>query len=188
MCWFMPPTPTRHIVSLAATGSSASGRERMPGTRPGEYFTSLCASRRIRGSCRGRGCDRGSRLRFAELRYDVGIEQQTSHRLTSRSGDLTVIRSKFTPASGNVANAATISRPEIGRRMRSNSSARTITTASRPCSVTRCGPRCWAGSGVLKMATRPWWCASLPTSKRLYKLFKGRVSTTAYQSFIGSDE
>src|SRR5579862_625890 len=76
--------------------------------------------------------DCSGRFRFAELRYDVGIEQPTPHRLTSRIGDLIVIRSKFTSASGDVANAATISRPEIGRRKRSNSSARTITTASRP--------------------------------------------------------
>ena len=32
----------------ANANSSASGRDRMPGTRPGEYFTSFCASRRIR--------------------------------------------------------------------------------------------------------------------------------------------
>src|ERR1700686_3042002 len=81
---------------------------------------------------------------LAEFRHDVGIEEPTPHRLTSRTGDAMVVRSKFTSASGDVANAATISRPEIGRRMRSNSSARTTTTASRPCSVTRCGPRCWA--------------------------------------------
>ncbi len=30
--------------------------------------------------------------------------------------------------------------------------------------------------------------AQLPQSKRLHKLFKGRVGTTANQSFIGSDE
>src|SRR6266571_3417616 len=78
--------------------------------------------------------DGSSRVRSAELRYDVGIEQPTPHRLTSRTRDLMVFRSKFTPASGDVANAATISRPEIGRRMRSNSSARTTTTESRPCS------------------------------------------------------
>lgn len=53
--------------------------------------------------------DGSSRLRSAELRYDVGIEEPTPHRLTSRTGDLVVIRSKFTPASGDVANAVTIS-------------------------------------------------------------------------------
>src|SRR5436190_15526449 len=81
--------------------------------------------------------DSSGRVRSAELRHDVGIDEPTPHKLTSRTRDLMVIRSKFTPASGDVANAATISRPEIGRRMRSNSSARTTTTASRPCSVTR---------------------------------------------------
>src|ERR1035441_9984046 len=67
--------------------------------------------------------DGSSRFRSAEFRYDVGIEEPTPHRLTSRTGDLMVIRSKITSASGDVANAATISRPEIGRRIRSNSSA-----------------------------------------------------------------
>jgi hypothetical protein len=78
------------------------------------------------------------------------------HKLTSRTRDLMVIRSKFTPASGDVANAATISRPEIGRRIRSNSSARTTTTASRPCSVTRCGPRCWAWRTTSRLPGREW--------------------------------
>jgi hypothetical protein len=36
----------------------------------------------------------------AWLRYDVGVEEPTPHRLTSRNGDLIVIRSKFTSASG----------------------------------------------------------------------------------------
>ena len=39
----------------AATGSSASGRDRMLGIRPGGYFTSFCVLQRIRGSCGGRG-------------------------------------------------------------------------------------------------------------------------------------
>ena len=84
------------------------------------------------------------RFRFTQLGNDVGVEEPTPHRLTSRTGDLMVNRSKFTSVSGEAANAVTMSRPEIGRCMRSNSSARTTTTASRPCSVTRCGPRCRA--------------------------------------------
>ena len=62
--------------------------------------------------------DSSSRFRSAELRYDVSIEEPTPHRLTCRTGDLMVIRSKFTSASGDVASAATISRPEIGRRIK----------------------------------------------------------------------
>src|SRR5580704_12642585 len=88
--------------------------------------------------------DGTGRFRSAELRYDVGIEEPAPHSPTSLTLDLMVIRSKSTSAKGDVAKAATISRPAIGRRMRSNSSARTTTTASRPCNVTRCGPRCWA--------------------------------------------
>jgi hypothetical protein len=68
-----------------------------------------------------------------------------SHVLT---GDAIVIRSKFTSASGDIANAATISRPEIGRRMRSNSSGRTTTMASQPCSVTRWQLRHRPGNSV----------------------------------------
>ena len=37
--------------------------------------------------------DSSSRFRSAELRYDVGIEEPTPHRLTCRTGDLMVIRS-----------------------------------------------------------------------------------------------
>jgi hypothetical protein len=32
------------------------------------------------------------------------------------------------------------------------------------------------------------WSRGAPRSKRLHELFKGRIGTTAYQSFIGSDE
>src|SRR5206468_850430 len=64
------------------------------------------------------------RARLAKLGNDVGIEKPTPHRLTSRTGDLTVSRSIVTSASGEAASAATISRPETGRWMRSNSSAR----------------------------------------------------------------
>src|SRR5439155_24368305 len=84
------------------------------------------------------------RSRFAKLGNDVGIEKPAPHKLKSRTGDLTVSRSILTSARGEAASAATISRPESGRCMRSNSSAPTATTASRPCSVTRCRPRCWA--------------------------------------------
>jgi hypothetical protein len=39
--------------------------------------------------------DGSSRFRSAKLRYDVGIEEPTPHSLTSRTGDLMVIRSKI---------------------------------------------------------------------------------------------
>jgi hypothetical protein len=82
------------------------------------------------------------RLPLACFRKDVGIEEPTSHyhRSTSRTGDLTLNRSKFTSVRGEEAIIARRSRPEMGRCMRSNSSTRTTTTASRPCTVTRCGP------------------------------------------------
>ena len=80
-------------------------------------------------------------LPLACFRKYVGIEEPTSHRSTSRTGDLTLKRSKSTSARGEDAIIARRSRPEGGRRMRSNSSAATITTASRPCTVTRWGPR-----------------------------------------------
>src|SRR5262249_41619046 len=86
----------------------------------------------------------GIRPRPAQLRDHVGVEEPSPHKPTSRTGDLTVSRSMVTSPSREVASAATMSRPEIGCSKRSNSSARTITTASRPCSVTRCGPRCCA--------------------------------------------
>ena len=60
-------------------------------------------------------------LRLAQFRQDVGVEQPTSHRSTSRTGDLTVSRPKFTSASGDDFRAATISLPETGRCMRSKS-------------------------------------------------------------------
>src|SRR5712691_639445 len=104
-----------------------------------------------------------SRFRLAELGNDVGVEEPASHRLTSRTGDFTVRRSKFTSASGEVASAATMSWPDTGRRMRSKSSARTTTTASRPCSVTRCGPRCRARRTTsLNLALASWSRQRLP--------------------------
>ena len=59
--------------------------------------------------------DSGIWSRLAKLGHDVGIEKPTPHRLTSRTGDLTVSRSIVTSASGEAASAATISRPETGR-------------------------------------------------------------------------
>jgi hypothetical protein len=38
------------------------------------------------------------------------------------------------------------------------------------------------------LSIKALWSRGAPRSKRLHKLFKGRVGTTAYQSFIGSDE
>ena len=89
-------------------------------------------------------CDGSSRFRSAEFRYDVGIEEPPPQRFTSRTVERLVSRSNYTSASGDVANASTISRPEIGRRMRQEF-IRPDATASRPCSVTRCGPRAVGG-------------------------------------------
>src|SRR5580704_12845885 len=66
-------------------------------------------------------------FRSAELRYDVGIEEPAPHSPTSLTLDLKVIRSKSTSFFLSMTRPHTISRPAIGRRMRSNSSARTTT-------------------------------------------------------------
>src|SRR6266496_4335159 len=70
------------------------------------------------------------------VRDDTGIEQK-AHSSSSRPRSRDRWRSRSTSASGDSRRKST--RSTLGRVSRSYSSAETITTASRPPRVTRCG-------------------------------------------------
>jgi len=76
--------------------------------------------------------DGSMRSQPAQFRYDVSIEQESAQRSTALTGLVTNGRSKSTSLSGEPASASTRCLPLWCARSRSQVSADTITTASRP--------------------------------------------------------
>src|SRR5665213_3024656 len=88
--------------------------------------------------------DEGEHLRFwpgtAQFAEDVGVEQPTRHKETSRTGIGVRLGSRSISRCGEACIAAIRLAPVRSPLSRRNSSAEITTTSSRPCTVTRCGP------------------------------------------------
>jgi len=78
--------------------------------------------------------------RSTQLRNHIGIEQPAAHSLTARTGIAERCGSISISRCGDACSASINNSPVCTPFRRLNSSASTTTTASRPCTVTCCGP------------------------------------------------
>ena len=95
---------------------------------------------KIERLCGDEGEDFTFWLGAAQFREDVGVEQPAGHKETSRTGISVRPGSMLISRCGEACIAAIKASPVRSPLRRRNSLAEMITTSSRPCTVTCCGP------------------------------------------------